>query len=403
MLSSSCTFFVPKTAAPVKISHKLDISRLLFDLKLCGELVSQFTGCLDTDAIATCVTNGLVNRFGCTFARIWLVEEDRTALRLVASSGLYTRLDGSFARVPMGAFKVGKIAQHCIPFLSNYLPEEPWVKDREWAIANKIQGFAGLPLMLNNQAIGVLAIFTRAAMAPEFLEALQVLSISVVGALSSAMNHQAAIADIATTNVETQSLSEQLARVLGGHKLSLLGTEQIAAPPVNKLLLHLAKRLTQMDCHYCRLVYEPAQITLEAMLAANLQAGTDLTDEFSEFSVAATELGGRFQLLLSSNQKVVNLQLQLPREIAAQPVASEQSELSATTGRSSSSSDSPLSKREQDVIELLVQGLRDREISEQLYISERTVKFHVKNMLNKLNVKTRIQAVYEATRKGWIE
>ena len=63
---------------------------------------------------------------------------------------------------------------------------------------------------------------------------------------------------------------------------------------------------------------------------------------------------------------------------------------------------SPLSEREQEVIELLVQGLRDREISERLYISERTVKFHVKNMLKKLEVKTRIQGVFKATQQGWL-
>jgi DNA-binding NarL/FixJ family response regulator len=52
---------------------------------------------------------------------------------------------------------------------------------------------------------------------------------------------------------------------------------------------------------------------------------------------------------------------------------------------------------------LLAQGHRDRDIAEQLYISERTVKFHAKNMLEKLGVRTRIQAVFEATQKGWLK
>jgi hypothetical protein len=46
----------------------------------------------------------------------------------------------------MSAYKVGKIAENCVPFLSNHLAEESWVKDREWAIANQIQRFAGYPL-----------------------------------------------------------------------------------------------------------------------------------------------------------------------------------------------------------------------------------------------------------------
>ncbi|MEM9772237.1 MAG: GAF domain-containing protein, partial [Cyanobacteria bacterium P01_D01_bin.73] len=157
------------------VKQDLDLSRLLLDLKRCAEVVNGCTGLLEPEVIATHVTDSLVTTFDCTFARIWLIESDRRGLKLVASSGLYTRLDGSFARVPMGHFKIGKIAQNCIPFLSNYLPEEEWVKDREWAIANQIKGFAGLPLIVGDQAIGVLAMFSIRPMNPEFLEVLQML------------------------------------------------------------------------------------------------------------------------------------------------------------------------------------------------------------------------------------
>ncbi|MBD0269831.1 MAG: GAF domain-containing protein, partial [Cyanobacteria bacterium Co-bin8] len=153
----------------------LDSTRLLFDLQQVGQIAQAISGCLDAVAIATQVTNALVAQFDCVFARIWLVEPDQQTLRLVASSGLYTHTDGSFARVPMGAYKVGKIAQNRVPFLSNHLPEEPWVKDRDWAIANNIQGFAGYPLAVKDRVIGVLATFSHYPLAPEFLEVLQVL------------------------------------------------------------------------------------------------------------------------------------------------------------------------------------------------------------------------------------
>lgn len=35
----------------------------------------------------------------------------------------------------MRAYKVGKIAQNRVSFLSNHLADEAWVRDREWAIA----------------------------------------------------------------------------------------------------------------------------------------------------------------------------------------------------------------------------------------------------------------------------
>lgn len=61
-----------------------------------------------------------------------------------------------------------------------------------------------------------------------------------------------------------------------------------------------------------------------------------------------------------------------------------------------------LSVREQEIIALLAQGLRDREIASQLYISERTVKFHIKNTVTKLKARTRFQALHQAILNGWI-
>lgn len=366
-------------------SCKLDASKLLVDLKRCGELVSKFIGWLDPDAIAAYVTEGLVEQFDCAFTRIWLVEPDRRVLRLVASSGLYTRLDGDFAKVPMGSFKVGKIAQHCIPFLSNCLPDEDWVKDRQWAIDNNIQGFAGLPLMVDNQALGVLAVFSHRPMAPEFLEVLQILSLSVTSALASAVNHQRLI-----QKPDTASLSEHMAALLGGHKLSLLGTEVPLAPSITQLLWQMANCLLDLSCQYCRLVYDTETVVLEAMLAMDTaQSELVLTDFFQDILGNAQILGGDLQTQVGDD--ITRIRLLLPQQT-----------VHFSPNFRSPQSNSPLSERENEVMQLLAQGYRDRDIAEKLYISERTVKFHAKNMLEKLGVRTRIQAVFEATQKGWL-
>lgn len=380
--------------------------------------MSRCTGWLDADAIATCVTEGLIEHFGCAFTRVWLVEADRQSLRLVASSGLYTRLNGSFARVPMGSFKVGKIAQHCIPFLSNALPDEVWVKDRAWAIENNIQGFAGLPLMAEDQSIGVLAVFSHAAMAPEFLEVLQMLSLSVAGALASALNHQAIVqasdrpGDL--THAQPATLSEQLATILGRQKLSLLGVEQRLNPVVTGLLVKIANSLAYLSCHYCRLVYEAETVVLEAILAANRVNPTEI---FRPLVMETERLGGTFYTQADEDHTVVEVCVQLPQTMKSQlfsdPAAECSFESSFESGCESGyesgyeqawekESESPLSEREQEVITLLAQGLRDREIAEHLFISERTVKFHAKNMIAKLKGKTRIQAIFEATKRGYL-
>ena len=382
-------------------SPKLKVSRLLFDLKKCAALIHQFSGELSTQTIAKQTTDGLIEQFDCAFVRLWLVEPDRTALKLMASSGLYTHTTGSFALVPMGAFKVGKIAQHCIPFLSNYLPEEPWVKDRQWAVENGIQGFAGLPLMQEDRAIGVLAIFSYTPMAAEFLEVLQVVSVALSCALASAINQHESIAHLkAASNSHAtlyqQSLSEMLAGQLGTQKLSLIGTEQSLSPAISQLLIQLAEQITEKSCQYCRLVYEPDSVALEAMLATDWQSATDSTEikedihrelaaEFAGIECIAVRLGGHLRIEKGESQIVINVQL--PRQVDSlnTPITA-----------------SPLSAREQDVIVRLAHGLRDREISEQLFISDRTVKFHVKNILKKLDVRTRSQAVFEATKQGWL-
>ncbi|TVT61200.1 response regulator transcription factor [Amycolatopsis rhizosphaerae] len=61
-----------------------------------------------------------------------------------------------------------------------------------------------------------------------------------------------------------------------------------------------------------------------------------------------------------------------------------------------------LTDRELRVTRLLAHGLSNRDIGGALYISETTVKFHVRNILRKLQVGTRAEAVYEASKLGLI-
>jgi len=59
-----------------------------------------------------------------------------------------------------------------------------------------------------------------------------------------------------------------------------------------------------------------------------------------------------------------------------------------------------LTEREVDVLELLAEGFSDRQIADELVISVNTAKNHVANILSKLGVENRTQAVILAIRKG---
>jgi DNA-binding NarL/FixJ family response regulator len=59
-----------------------------------------------------------------------------------------------------------------------------------------------------------------------------------------------------------------------------------------------------------------------------------------------------------------------------------------------------LTPREQEVLQLLAEGLPNKTIADRLHISEHTVKFHVNAILGKLAAQSRTEAVVRATRLG---
>ncbi|MFT8872898.1 MAG: response regulator transcription factor [Sporolactobacillus sp.] len=62
-----------------------------------------------------------------------------------------------------------------------------------------------------------------------------------------------------------------------------------------------------------------------------------------------------------------------------------------------------LTHRECEVLQLMADGKSNRAIGDHLYISEKTVKNHVSNILQKMNVDDRTQAVVQAIKNGWVK
>jgi len=76
----------------------------------------------------------------------------------------------------------------------------------------------------------------------------------------------------------------------------------------------------------------------------------------------------------------------------------------AKRGESPQAAPTPrLTGREMEVLRLVARGMNNRDIARELYISENTVKNHVRNMLEKLQLHSRMEAVVYAVREKLIE
>jgi PAS domain S-box-containing protein len=120
-----------------------------------------------------------VRDIGAAFARVWTVNEKDQVLELQASAGLYTHIDGGHARVPMGKFKIGRIAENGEPHLTNTVLEDSWVGDPEWARREGMVSFAGYPLKVEEKVLGVAAAFARQPLSDATLQAFASVSHSI--------------------------------------------------------------------------------------------------------------------------------------------------------------------------------------------------------------------------------
>lgn len=91
----------------------------------------------------------------------------------------------------------------------------------------------------------------------------------------------------------------------------------------------------------------------------------------------------------------------LQPSVAAKVVA-EFARLTPNKTKTSSALIEPLSEREYEILSLITAGASNREIAQRLFLAEGTVKNHVTNILGKLGVRDRTQAVIKAKETGLV-
>ena len=168
----------------------------------------------------------IVRHLDAAFARVWTLDEASQTLELWASAGLYTRLDGAHGRVPVGQFKIGRIAEERRPHLTNDVVNDPLVSNPEWARREGMVAFAGYPLLVGQRLVGVLGLFAR-----------QPLPLSALDMLRSVADVIAVGIACAQTEAERERvLARELRRVCQLQGITTASLLITSAPSLNDML-----------------------------------------------------------------------------------------------------------------------------------------------------------------------
>ncbi len=117
-------------------------------------------------------TAAMVRNLDAAVARIWTIDAGSEVLELIASSGLDAAFDAAQNHLVFGQGKIGEIAADGAPYLTNDAATDKHVGGSDWLRRERIISFAGYPLRVQNQIVGVMAMYSRRPLDHDVLNAL---------------------------------------------------------------------------------------------------------------------------------------------------------------------------------------------------------------------------------------
>ncbi|MGC1396671.1 MAG: PAS domain-containing protein, partial [Coleofasciculaceae cyanobacterium] len=139
---------------------------LAADVGLAFTQAGRLSGMLQQCAAA------IIKHLDAALTRIWLLNPVENTLELQVNAGSCTNREGLPTQIAINSVPVGQIAQKRQPYLTNNLLDEPEICTPQWAQQEGIVAFAGYPLIVENQLVGAMTMFSCQPISEEIFNAL---------------------------------------------------------------------------------------------------------------------------------------------------------------------------------------------------------------------------------------
>ncbi|MEB3827332.1 PAS domain-containing protein [Phormidium sp. CCY1219] len=217
-------------------------------------------------------TEAMVKHLQVAFARVWLFNPNDKMLELQASADRNSHIKSGDASLPMGRWEIGQIAGERKPYLTNDLLNDPLIPNKDWVRREKMVAFAGYPLLVEGQVVGVVVMLSRQILEPETLDILAEITQDMAVAI-----------ELKNATEALQTTSERLQVALEGSGLGLwdwnLATGEAYFDPQWKKML--GYEVEELENHYRsweQLVHPEDLPKAIAALEAHLQGHSPIYD-----------------------------------------------------------------------------------------------------------------------------
>src|SRR5437899_1907574 len=285
-------------------------------LELLNQSIDQMNQKLFEPELLDIIATALTGNLGFAAAQVWLLEPSDGALWRRASHHITKNSPPAPGRVERGMSEIGQVAELRVPIVTNDPANHRQVGLNPWMTAEGIQAFAGFPMVVGDQLLGVLAVYHRRPLDRNTIELLTLFAQHAATAIQEAhLFHLATeqTARLTALNVELQRANQHKAEFLANmsHELrtplnSILGFSQLLLEGDGGVLTREQRQdvdiIAQNGQHLLALINDLLDISkLEAGKAQLHRGEVEVEPLMSECVESVRSLAKTKRLDLSSN------------------------------------------------------------------------------------------------------